>query len=130
MSFASSRARMYVMNAAMTIATMSPAESQTTSSRRIERARLTCLPESSCARPIGFRDHPPDTAHVANDIGPELAAHSMYVHLHRVALDLLVPAVELFLELRPRQDCARTFEERLQQRELAPRQRDGSTAKS
>ena len=43
---------------------------------------------------------------------------------HGVALDLLAPAVDALFELGARKYCARTIEQRLQQRELARGQHD------
>src|SRR5262245_45907760 len=119
MSFASSRARRYVAMAATAMATSSPAEIQTTNSRRIERARIGSR---------GLRDHPAHAADIADRLGTQLAAQRVDVHLDRVALDLLVPAVELLLELRARQDGAGTRKERFEHCELARRKRDALAA--
>ena len=71
----------------------------TTSSRRIDGADVI-------ARRTAARDHPAHAAHVADRVGAELAAQRVQVHFDRVALDLVVPAVEPLLELRARQDGA------------------------
>src|SRR5215470_3297920 len=99
MSFASSRARRYVAIAATAIATSSPAEIQITNSRRIERARMRL-------RRARFRDHPAYAADIADRLGAQLAAQRVDVHFDGVALDFLVPAVELLFELRARKDRA------------------------
>src|ERR1051326_4080607 len=48
----------------------------------------------------------------------------MDMHLDAVARDLLAPAVEALLELRARERLSGPVEERLQERELAPRHAD------
>ena len=67
-------------------------------------------------------DEVADAAHVADEVGAELPAQLVHVDADRVALDLLAPAVEAVLELRPRQHRARAWQQRLEHRELARRE--------
>src|SRR5207237_1240794 len=71
------------------------------------------------------RRGPHPVAHPANgedELRPELPAKPVDVHLDRIALDFLAPAVETFLDLRPREDHSRPLEQQLQQRELQRRE--------
>src|SRR5262245_24954359 len=62
------------------------------------------------------------TAWCTDRIRPELAPQRMYVHLHRIALDGIVPSIQPIFELCTRQYGARTLHQRLEHRELARRQ--------
>ena len=61
----------------------------------------------------------------ADEVATQLLAQVVDVHLDRVALHLLAPAVELLLELLARQHAAGGQQQRMQQVELARRQRHG-----
>ena len=61
-------------------------------------------------------------AHVADEVGAELAPQLVDVDRDRVALDLLAPAVEAVFDLRARQHRARALHQRLEHREFARRQ--------
>src|SRR4051812_41409190 len=100
--------------AAATTASSRPRESQTKSSRRMDFMLWT-----SSRHRDGRRHAPADAAHVADGVGAELAPQRMNVHLDRIALDGLVPAVHLFFELSARQRGAGPREQRLEEGKLA-----------
>src|SRR5207237_3163288 len=89
------------------------------------RARSRAATRGACgASTSAFpRERVTHAAHGADEAGIELAAQRMDVHFHRVARDLLVPAVEPLLELRAREVGAGTVRERLEQGVLARRGR-------
>src|SRR5262249_46598720 len=64
-------------------------------------------------------DHPTDSANIANCRGTELLAKSVNQELDGVALDFLVPAVNVLLELLPGQDGAGPCHKRMQKRVFA-----------
>src|SRR5215471_17578156 len=63
-----------------------------------------------------------DATQGADRLCAELPTQVVDVHLDRVALDLVSPAIHPFLELRLRQRRTRPLEERGEERELARRQ--------
>src|SRR6185436_9788922 len=63
-------------------------------------------------------------AHVADELGLELAPEVMQVHLDAVAAHLLAPSIHRVLELLARNDRAGLLHQRLEHRELARRELD------
>ena len=75
------------------------------------------------------RQHVADAAHGLDQRGAELAPQVMDVHLDRVALDFLAPAVEVLLELLARQHAPGVEHQRVQQsRTRAPAASTGTPA--
>src|SRR5688572_13774135 len=70
------------------------------------------------------RHRPAHATDVANRVRAELAAQRVQVHFDGIALDRLVPAVELLLELRTRQHRRGSRHQGFEQGELAWRERD------
>src|SRR5258706_11583706 len=84
-----------------------PRSTRWASSRPTERPGARPAKDSSAPHAsLRGTDEVADTAHRADEIRTKLAAQLVDVDRHRVALDLLAPAVQPVLELGARQQCA------------------------
>src|SRR5205823_4514812 len=68
------------------------------------------------------RDDVTQAAHGLDEVGAELLAQAVDVNLDRVAADLVLPAVEFFLQLRAREHGAGALQHRLEHGPFACRQ--------
>src|SRR6202040_2994115 len=96
-----------------------------------QRFRRWTASPSSTAVPSGatkswsrLYHHPASAAEVAYHFLAELLADRVDQDINSIALDLLAPAVETLLELRPRHYPPRPFHQGPHQRELSRRQHD------
>src|SRR5260221_13894054 len=69
--------------------------------------------------------HPADAAHIADRKGPELLAYGMDQEFDGVALDFLVPSVDVTFEVAAGEDGAGAREQRLKHGEFARRKEGG-----
>src|SRR4051812_15909188 len=104
MRSASRSAERYAVAACSTVT--KPIATSTSVSRRRrndqEATGLISLPRHHVAQP----------AHRADEIGAELLAQAVHVDLHRVAADVVLPAVKLLFELRLRKHHAGALQHR------------------
>src|SRR5437870_2198718 len=87
----------------------------TASSSQRRRARSDCTGSRLPMRSLPGNDVA-QAAHRLDEVGPELLAQPVDEHFDGVAAHVVLPAVQLFLELGAREDDAGTLDHRLEQR--------------